>query len=365
MRGVYRRGKKWWIRYSFGGKLVRKSIGYSKGEAEQALAAVRGDIIRGEYRLRGRDERRTFGEMAGEYLEVKAEKRSLKRDRVSFRQLLPEFQHRDLREISPQDVEAYARKRKKSVTGAAVNRELALLRHVLNIAIARGYLETNPARGVRRFQEAPPRYKYLFSEAEMHRLIAAAAAHLRPILWLAFGTGLRKGDVLGLRWRDVDLERGVITLWMQKTGAPLEIPVLPMLGEMLERMRAAAGGSDYVFPGQGPGSRLGDVKTAFRTALRVSGLAGRGYRFHDIRRTFATMLYNRGVSLVKIQRLLGHRSVTTTERYLGVKFEETRQAVLLLDSALAPAADCGCTVAAQSLPGAPAIRLISGGSDPK
>jgi integrase len=79
------------------------------------------------------------------------------------------------------------------------------------------------------------------------------------------------------------------------------------------------------------GERFGNIKTAFNGALRRSGLAKKGYRFHDIRRTFATMLYNRGVHLTKIQRLLGHKSITTTERYLGVKFEETREAISVLD----------------------------------
>ena len=124
---------------------------------------------------------------------------------------------------------------------------------------------------------------------------------------------------------------------MQKTGEPIEIPLIPMLRDLLEQMKLRAGLSQFVFSLGSKGEGIGDIKTAFRAALRRSGLAEKGYRFHDIRRTFARMLYNQGVILTKIQRLLGHKSVITTERYLGVKFEETREAILLLDRPLTQA----------------------------
>lgn len=102
-------------------------------------------------------------------------------------------------------------------------------------------------------------------------------------------------------------------------------------------MKSQAASSLFVFSLGSSGQGIGDIKTAFRAALRRSGLITKGYRFHDIRRTFARMLYNQGVVLTKIQRLLGHKSVLTTERYLGVKFEETREAILLLDGPLTQA----------------------------
>jgi integrase len=135
----------------------------------------------------------------------------------------------------------------------------------------------------------------------------------------------------------VDLDRGIISIQMQKTGELIEIPLIPMLRDLLRQIRSRAGLSQFVFSIGSSGQGIGDVKTAFRAALRRSGLAEKGYRFHDIRRTFARMLYNQGVMLTKIQRLLGNKSVLTTERYLGVKFEETREAILTLDGPLTQA----------------------------
>ncbi len=336
-KGIYLRGRIWWIRYSYQGQLIRHAVGPDRRLAEQALQAIRGDIVRGSFKLRRIEERRTFDEMVKEYREEKAAKRSLGRDITSFGNLSPVFGKRALHLITKRDIEAYSRERASKVKGATVNRELALLRHLFNIAIDKGYTDFNPARGFKRFPEAPWRHKFYFSEPEIEKLIGAAAPHLRLILALAFGTGLRKGDILGLKWRDIDLDRGIISIQMQKTGEPIEIPLIPMLRDLLGQMRLRAGLSQFVFSLGSRGERIGDIKTAFRAALRRSGLADQGYRFHDIRRTFARMLYNQGVILTKIQRLLGHKSVLTTERYLGVKFEETREAILKLNKPLTDA----------------------------
>jgi len=275
--------------------------------------------------------------MVGEYMKIKSAKRSLARDAASFKNLLPIFGRKPLHLITTREVEAYAGDRIAKVKGATVNRELALLRHFFNIAMDDGYTDQNPARAIKRYPEPPWRHKFFFSESEIKALINASAPHLRPILALAFGTGLRKGDILGLRWDDVDLDRGIISIQMQKTRESVEIPLIPMIRDLLQGMKSQAAASPFVFSRGASGQRIGDIKTAFHAALRRSGLASKGYRFHDIRRTFARMLFNQGVVLTKIQRLLGHKSVLTTERYLGVKFEETREAILMLDEPLTQA----------------------------
>jgi integrase len=345
-RGVYQRGSVWWIRYRYNGQLIRQSIGYDRRLAEETLCAIKGDIVRGEHRLKRNGDKRLFKEMVEEYLKEKV-KRSLDRDKESFKNLSPEFQHKALHTITREDVEGYIRKRKTKVSNTTVNRELALLSHMFNIAIEKGYCDRNPVKGIKRLKESPWRHRFVFSEIEIRQLVENSCPHLRLILMLAFGTGLRKGDLLNLQWEDVDFDHGIITCTMQKTEAPVEIPMLPMIQRTLERIKATTNGSPYVFTLNG--QKIGDIKTAFNAALRRSGLDKKGYHFHDIRRTFATMLYNRGVHLTKIQRLLGHKSVLTTERYLGVKFEETRQAMKAIDRPLAKALIMPdvCTTSAQ------------------
>lgn len=118
LKGVYQRGNKWWIRYRFEGRLVRKSISHDKRLAEEVLIAIKGDIVRGEYRLSRRNEdSRLFKEMFQEYM-IEKTKRSLKRDEASFKNLLPEFQHKPLYAIMRQDIEAYVKKRRDQVSSA-------------------------------------------------------------------------------------------------------------------------------------------------------------------------------------------------------------------------------------------------------
>jgi hypothetical protein len=83
MKGIYKRGNKWWICYSFNGELIRKSIGYDRKLAEETLKAIKGDIVRDEHRLKKNKERLLFNEMVEEYYIEKAEKRSLDRDRAA------------------------------------------------------------------------------------------------------------------------------------------------------------------------------------------------------------------------------------------------------------------------------------------
>ena len=338
MKGVYLRGNRWWIRYRFNGRLIRQSVG-DRVLAERMLEKIHRRIQDGRHEIKVRNERRRFPEMIEEYLEMKAEKRSIKCDGLALQRMQRHFGDVFIHTITRQDMEDFLRKRKtetsartkRKLIGASVNQDHALLRHFFNVAIDRGYMRDNPTRGIKKCKESLGRRDKVFSEYELHRLISHAAPHLRTILAVAIGTGLRRGDILGLRWNQVDFEHNVISLYMQKTQEPIEVPMLPMVREVLLREKATAGESPLVCT-YWPGQKIGSIKTAFLGALRRSGLAGKGYQFRDIRRTFATWLYNRGVSLIKIQRLLGHKSVTTTERYLGVKFEETRQAISVLDT---------------------------------
>ena len=340
MKGVYLRRNRWWIRYRFNGELIRKPIGKDRQLAEAAMAEIRLEITRGRHEERARNERMTFEEMADEYLELKEseEKRSIRCDRLAVAKLKGEFGKAWLHEISKERVEAYFRrervaisnKTKKRFAGSSLNRRLAILKCVFGVAVAKGYIRDNPVKGVKKAKEPPWRRKFVFSEEELQALVNAASPHMRPILAIAAGTGLRKGDILRLRWDQVDFRANVITLYQQKTEEPIEIPMFFLTRETLLKLKATAGRVPFVLTYQGRG--IGNCRTAFQGALKRSGLAAKGYHFHDLRRTFATMLYNRGVALTKIQMLLGHRSILTTERYLGIKYRETAEAIEVLDS---------------------------------
>jgi len=345
MGTVYKRGGKWWIQYYVNGLRMREPASDIKREAEEALKVREAEIIQGTFRqsfnIKRRDRKKLFDDMVVEYLEIKSAKRSIRCDKSNFREFIssPTFRGRLLGHITTDDIERYRDERRKSASGATVNRSLALLSNLYTVAIKCGYVEKNPVKRVKRYKENPgKRRRFVFSPEEIQRLMAAAPDYLRPILTVAFWTGLRKGDILGLRWDSVDFAGHSITLTMEKTEEPIIIPMVPWLEETLRKLHADSDPSfPFVFKSirakrTGEFSRPGDIKKAFCTALQRSGLAEKGYWFHDIRRTFATTLWSRGVSLLTIKALLGHKSITTTERYLGVKIEEERKAIMSLST---------------------------------
>ena len=273
MGTVYKRGGKWWIQYFVNGLRMRELESNIRREAEEALKIREAEIIQGTFRqsfnIKRRDRKRIFDDVVTEYLEIKSAKRSLRCDKSNFKELLssPKFRGRPLAHITVDDIEKYRDERRKSASGATVNRSLALLSNLYTVAIKCGYVEKNPVKRVKRYKENPgKRRRFVFSPDEIQRLMAAAPDYLRPILTVAFWTGLRKGDILGLRWDSVDFAGHSITLTMEKTEEPIIIPMVPWLEETLRKLQAESDPSfPYVFKSirakrTGEFSRPNDVK---------------------------------------------------------------------------------------------------------
>jgi integrase len=238
---IYKRGGVYWIDYYIEGKRIREPVKGTRRDAQAILEARRTDVRRDEFHYILKKERLQFEDMVEEYRVLKADKRSLRRDETCFKNIVPEFRGKGLDQILPTDIEAYKEKRAEKVSGATVNRELALLRHLFSLAIEKGYVHRNPVKGVKFLRESPWRQGFVLSNQEIRALIAASAPHLREILAVAFETGLRKGDIFDLRWRDVDFDLHVIRVIMQKTREPLELPMRPVLENILVAKRGAAG----------------------------------------------------------------------------------------------------------------------------
>ncbi len=223
--------------------------------------------------------------------------------------------------IGPLDIENFKKVRSetktksgKARTGTALNRELELLRAVLNKGKEWGMIDQNPFS---RFQksimepEDHGRIRYL-TEDEIGKLLSAAPPYLRNIIKGALLTGLRKGDLLGLKWTDVDLERGILTFSEQKKRGRRATKALN--SDMLALLQAIpANKSDgYIFHGP-DGMPLKDCQRSFRTALKKAGISN--FHFHDLRHCSASILADKGVPLQVIQRHLGHSNIAMTMRY--------------------------------------------------
>ncbi|GAI42281.1 unnamed protein product, partial [marine sediment metagenome] len=187
-----------------------------------------------------------------------------------------------------------------------VNIELSCLRAMFNKAILWSKAVQNPVRHVKMLSEKNRRLRYL-KEDEIERLIANCPDYLRPIVVIALNTGMRKGEILNLKWEDVDLGTRIIYVVNTKTNEKREIPVNTVLYAMLVDLRTKSGA--YVFPNDA-GEPYVDIRKGFRTAIKKSHI--RNFRFHDLRHTFASQLVMKGVDLKTIQELLGHKSIEMT-----------------------------------------------------
>jgi integrase len=218
-------GRVYWIDYLIDGQRHRERIGPNKEAAEQRLREVLSARAEGRYIKKSPDVQTRFKDLSAWYLELPEvqAKLSYDRDRHSLKFLLPHFGERLLKDITPAFIEAYRQKRlaEPSRQGgntkpATVNREIACLKTIFNKAMRNGKAERNPVQGIRALKENNERDRILSPE-EYIRLLAHSPGHLKPIVKLAYYSGMRRGEILGLTWGQVDLKEGFIKLTHQDT----------------------------------------------------------------------------------------------------------------------------------------------------
>lgn len=328
--GVYKKGKNWYIDYYLKGRRKRRKIGPSKKLAQQVLQDVHVKIAKGEY-LGVYDEKKIlFEDFSQQYIAFSKTNKAWstqRRDRFSVAQLISVFKGKYLFEITPRMIEKYKATRLGKVAPATVNRELACLKHMYTKANEWGYLKINPVKSVKLLKEPPGRLRYLNSD-EAKTLLDACRDYLGSMVVTALNTGMRKGEILALRWKDVDLRNRKVTVRKPKNN---EIRVIPINQTLYQELMNLSGQSDgeYVFT-NGDGRPFGDIKKGFSAALQRAGIED--FHFHDLRHTFGSHLVMQGVDLKTIQQVMGHKDIKMTMRYSHLSPEYVQEAIGRLDS---------------------------------
>jgi integrase len=308
---------------------------WTREDAENALAAFVLKIEQPKARVSGL----TLSRAAERYLAAKARKRSVMSDRRILEHFKTEFgKDTALTEITASRISEYRAKRLATTLGqdgqrlsaAAVNRPLALLRHLLRLACDEWeVLPTVPK--IRLEKESQGRLRWLTPE-EAAKLLEKCRAQNNPnlvdLVELALYTGMRQGELLGLTWDRVDRARGVVLLERTKSGRRREVPLNGPADAILAR-RAADGPRDgLVFGTQSWYAFRGH----WEAAVEAAGLED--FRFHDLRHTFASWAVQRGATLPELKDLLGHSSLAMVMRYAHLSPEHLRSAVARLDTVL-------------------------------
>jgi integrase len=355
----------------------------TKAKAAAALDELRVAIRGGTFDERGRQTRAitplTFREFAAVYKERHALASGMATGRTidwRLHPLLDRFGDRPLAGMTTADVEAFAADLKKPrmkfgresvLAASSINRTIELLRHMMNWAVNHEYLDRTPFRRgavtlIKKLREDHHRRRRI-SEDEEARILAAAPPPIRPMIICALDTGMRRGEMLALRFGDVDLKRGLIVL-RGVTTKSRKTRVVPIptarLRAALEWLRLDAVGEqksdDTLVFSDGTGEALPLFHATWLvTVLRAHGVRPRWSRkneykgltresqeafqkinlhWHDLRHEYASRLVEQGVPLAQVRDLLGHASITTTERYDNQKLENLQAAAAKLERGL-------------------------------
>ena len=183
----------------------------------------------------------TLAELGERYIEyAKLHKRSWKRDVQMLGNLQEFFGPTKLRDITPLRVEEYQRERVKEVCPATSNREMALLKHMFNMAERWGQHQgSNPVRLVRFLPEDNLRFETL-SEEQEERLLLASPPYLREMIVFAINTGLRTSDIFNLQWMEVDIEQQRLKKIVKKSDKPLSLPLNDAAFRIVEARQAVS-----------------------------------------------------------------------------------------------------------------------------
>ncbi|MDA2920805.1 site-specific integrase [Desulfobacterota bacterium AH_259_B03_O07] len=166
-------------------------------------------------------------------------------------------------------------------------------------------------RKVKLFPEKPNKLRVV-SDGEFQKVYNNASNFLKPILVTAINTGMRKGEILNLKWEDVNLIDGYIAIRDSKNNDSRMIPINKVLMQTLKSVKGNDSG-EYIFSHNNGDDSVKTFKTAFNSAIRRSGVEK--FRFHDLRHTFASNLVMKGVDIVTVQELMRHKSINMTKRY--------------------------------------------------
>jgi integrase len=357
-KGLYKRWNVWWIRYAgVDGRTRRETTQTTNHREAQALLIKRKQgILDGKEPEVKRIKSYCFFELKEEYLKWAERQKSYKSKKGFVEQLCNEFGNLSLRNFGTRLIDQFVTKKlDKGNKPATVNRHLATIKHMFSKAVEWEMVEEETLKRIRRvklLKENNKRSRFLSSE-EGQILIDCAEPHLKPILITALNTGMRKTEILTLKWENIDLRNGCILLHNTKNDERRDIPINENMRKVLKKLPRRLD-VNYLFFDPVSGKRYIDVKRSFKTACRRAKI--NDFRFHDLRHTFASHLVMAGVDIMTVKELLGHKSLSMTLRYAHLAQSHKTKAVQLLD--FKDENQTYCTITAQSV--APPIKKTPG-----
>ena len=220
-------------------------------------------------------------------------------------------------------------KQERDSSPSTINKYIFALSKMYNLAISNKLLDYNPVNNVIRLRENNTKVRFLTKEEEqkLFKAIDENCPHIKNIVLTALLTGMRKGEILNLKWDNIDFNFNIIEILKSKSGKSRKIPLSNKLKEELIKIPRD---SEYIFINKNTKEPYKDIKNSFHTALKKAHIEN--FRFHDLRHTVATRIIANGQPIPVAQARLGHARIETTMRYNHIIPTQTKQAIDILNS---------------------------------
>ena len=319
MGSIYRRGHTYWIKYYRGGRPFRESTQSGKvTEAKRLLALREGQVVEG--RFPGlRVEKVRIEELARDYLrDYEINGRASIRDARRYARIFTEtFGNMRVVELRSDHIDLYIdQRRKQGAANATINRELGGLRRMFNLGAKQQPSKVLHVPVIPRMCKEHVRTGF-FEHDEFLAMRGALPDHQKVPLTIGYWAGMRKGEILNLRWEQVDLQRELIRLdpGSTKNGDGRVVPLMGDMAIVLERWRNLTLNSWPSCPWvcHYEGQRLTRLTRAWERAARRIGLSGK--LFHDLRRTGVRNMVRAGVPEHVAMTISGHKTRSVFDRY--------------------------------------------------
>lgn len=330
---VFKRGGVYWYNFVFQGQRIRESTGLTnKTAAGRAESIRKSGLAEGRAGIVRHEPRPTFEDFVRqEFLpwckkEHEAHPRTHTRYEQCTKPLIAALGKLRLDMITSGHVEKFKVSRGGEISAAGVNRELAVLRLLLNLAVRQELLARNPVNGVRFLPEGPGSMR-IVSHEEEKRYLEASHPTLRDVGTLIIETGMCPEEVFTIRKENVHLSKKYLFVPSGKTTfRRRNFPLTDRTVELLKRRLAACEGA-YLFAHRlDPNRPMIDVHKVHHQTVKAANIRP-AFRLYDLRHTFGSRMAMAGVDLPTLKELMGHSTITTTMRYVHPTPEHKRAAV--------------------------------------
>ncbi|HUW99179.1 MAG TPA: site-specific integrase [Acidiferrobacter sp.] len=294
----------------------------TKAEAQAWAGEIEHEIARGVFVSRAEAQSTTLGQLIDRYLcEITPQKRGATMERSHLRMIGQDPVARGfISGITGKELTAYKNRRLKVVSASTLNRELNILSHVFTIAAQEWHMHLpwgNPVRLLRRPRADDKRDRRLVGDEEKRLLTAAEAygdaGEISLIITWAIETAMRRGEIAAMRWDHLDRRARVLLIPETKTGTPRRVPLSTAALAVLDALPRRIDGRVFAV-------HAASISRAFAKTCKTADI--KGLTFHDLRHEATSRLFEKGLGLMEVASITGHKTVQMLKRYTHLRAED-------------------------------------------